>query len=58
MIDANDLENPNNEEEMASNLWGSEDNLEWSSLLWNPSNVPSGQAFPNGATLYSGKRLP
>lgn len=58
MIDANDLENPNNEEEMASNLWGSEDNLEWNSLLWNPSNVPSGQAFPNGATLYSGKRLP
>lgn len=58
MIDANNLENPNNEEEMASNLWGSEDNIEWSSLFWNSSNVTSGQTLPTGATLYSGKRLP
>lgn len=58
MTDVNNLENPNNEEEMASNLWGSEDSLEWSSLFWNPPNTPSGQTLPNGATLYSGKRIP
>ncbi|KAH9320428.1 hypothetical protein KI387_015067, partial [Taxus chinensis] len=58
LSDAGNLEDANSVEEMVSNLWGSEESLEWSGLLWNPSSIQPDQTLPNGAVLYPGKTLP